>query len=172
MILDIYTYPHPVLREKCQPVLEITPEIKELAANMLETMYAAHGVGLAAPQIGRPLRMLVMDPDQAEDCRAPRVIINPELELLGELVVSEKEGCLSVPMGYRADVKRNSQVRLTGLNLEGERLDEILEGFPAIVVQHETDHLDGKLFIDKLSHLRRSIYDSKVKKWQKRQNEE
>lgn len=172
MLLEILTYPHPHLKLQCQPVEEITPEIKALAADMLETMYAAHGVGLAAPQVGKPLRMLVMDAGQGENIRDPRVIINPELELGGEIIVSEKEGCLSVPLGYRADVKRHSSVRLTGLDLEGRKLDEVLEGFPAIVVQHETDHLDGKLFIDRLSHLRRTLYDAKVKKWQKRKSEE
>lgn len=172
MQLEILTYPHPLLHEKAQPVTDITPEIRALASDMLETMYAAHGVGLAAPQIGQPLRMLVMDPRDSEESSLPRVIINPELEFLGEEIRSEKEGCLSVPMGYRADVMRNSRVRLQCLDLDGNRLDEILEGFPAIVVQHEADHLDGKLFIDKISHLRRTLYDAKVKKWQKRQNAE
>lgn len=172
MRLEILTYPHPNLRRVCEPVAEITPELKELAANMLETMYAARGVGLAAPQVGKAIQMLVMDARETEEGANPRVIINPELELLGDVIVSEKEGCLSVPLGYRADVKRHSSVRLKGMDLEGRQLDEILEGFPAIVVQHEADHLEGKLFIDKLSHLRRALYDGKVKKWQKRQIEE
>lgn len=172
MQLEILTYPHPVLKQKCQPVPEITAEIRSLAENMLETMYASKGVGLAAPQVGVSLRLLVMDAGQGTDHPEPRVVINPVLELMGEDILSEKEGCLSVPMNYRADVTRKSQVHLRGLDLNGNQLDEILEGFPAIIIQHETDHLDGKLFIDRLSYLRRSMYDAKVKKWQKRKNPE
>lgn len=172
MILEILHYPHPGLAEVCKPVEAITPEIRELAGNMLETMYDARGVGLAAPQVGVNLRMLVMDPAMADEPRAPRVLINPVLELLGEKIVSEQEGCLSVPMNYRADVPRNSIVKLDAMDLEGNKISEILEGFPAIVIQHEADHLDGRLFIDRIGRLRRSMYDARVKKWQKRGNEE
>ena len=168
MLLDIVTYPDPRLKERCAPVAEITDEIRELAANMTETMYAAPGVGLAAPQVGRSLRMLVMDPAVQEGGRAPRVLINPELEPLGEVITSEQEGCLSVPLNYRADVPRWSKVRLRATSLDGTPIDEVLEGFPAVVVQHEVDHLDGTLFIDHVSRLRRTLYDGKVKKWLKR----
>ena len=168
MLLDIVTYPDPRLKERCAPVAEITDEIRELAADMTETMYAAPGVGLAAPQVGRSLRMLVMDPGVQEGARAPRVLINPELEPLGEVIVSEQEGCLSVPLNYRADVPRYSKVRLKATALDGTPIDEELEGFPAVVLQHEVDHLDGTLFIDRVSHLRRTLYDSKVRKWLKR----
>lgn len=171
MILEICTYPHPVLKEICKPVEEITPGIRELAGNMLETMYSARGVGLAAPQVGENLRMFVMDAAVGEEEPAPRVVINPRVEFLGETITSEKEGCLSVPMGFRADVPRCNRIRLQALDLEGHPVDEILEGFPAIVVQHESDHLDGKLFIDKIGRLKRALYDGKVKKWQKRKNE-
>lgn len=167
MILDIVKYPDPRLALKAEPVAEITDEIRQLAADMLETMYQAEGIGLAAPQIGRPLRMIVIDPLQREGSRQPRVIINPELELEGEIILSENEGCLSVPLNYRADVPRRSATRLKGLELDGTKIDEMLEGLPAIVVQHEVDHLDGTLFIDRISHLRRTMYDNKVKKWQK-----
>ncbi|MBD5647054.1 MAG: peptide deformylase [Desulfovibrio sp.] len=168
MLLDIVTYPDPRLKERCVPVAEITDEIRQLAADMTETMYAAPGVGLAAPQVGRSLRMLVMDPGVQEGERAPRVLINPELEPLGEVITSEQEGCLSVPLNYRADVPRYSKVRLRATALDGTLIDEELEGFPAVVLQHEVDHLDGTLFIDRVSHLRRTLYDSKVKKWLKR----
>lgn len=171
MILEILAYPDKRLREVCKPVEEITPKIRELADNMLETMYKAKGVGLAAPQVGVPLRMLVMDSAVHEEEPKPRVVINPELEFLGEEIVSEQEGCLSVPMNYRANVPRYGSVRLRGLDIDGNQLDEVLDSFAAIIIQHETDHLDGKLFIDKLSHLKRSLYDSKVKKWQKRNSE-
>lgn len=170
MILDIVTYPDPRLKEVCVPVGEINDEIRQLAADMLETMYAAPGVGLAAPQIGRNIRMLVMDPSGKDEPRQPIVLINPQLELSGEDICSEKEGCLSVPMNYRADVQRKSHVHLRATDIEGNTVDEELEGFPAIVVQHEYDHLNGVLFIDRISRLRRSLYDSKVKKWLKRKS--
>lgn len=172
MLLEIVTYPDPRLKERCEPVEEITDEICQLAADMIETMYAAPGVGLAAPQVGRSLRLLVMDPREREGERNPRVLVNPELEPMGEQMVSEQEGCLSVPLSYRADVPRWSSVRVRATDLEGKPIDEVLEGFPAVVVQHEVDHLDGALFIDRISRLRRTLYDSKVKKWLKRKTAE
>ncbi|WP_298997740.1 peptide deformylase [uncultured Desulfovibrio sp.] len=170
MILDIVTYPDPRLKEVCEPVAEVTDDIRQLAADMLETMYAAPGVGLAAPQVGRNIRMLVMDPAMKDEEKQPRVLINPVLTLSGEEVLSEQEGCLSVPMNYRADVKRMSNVHLHAMDLDGNIIDEYLDEFPAIIIQHEYDHLDGILFIDKISRLRRTLYDSKVKKWLKRKS--
>ncbi len=170
MILDIVTYPDPRLKEVCVPVTEITEEIRQLAADMLETMYAAPGVGLAAPQVGRNIRMLVMDPAMKDEEKQPLVLINPELVLSGDEVVSELEGCLSVPMNYRADVKRMSKAHLRAMDLDGNVFEQDLEEFPAIILQHEYDHLDGILFIDKISRLRRTMYDSKVKKWLKRKS--
>ena len=172
MILDIVTYPDPRLKELCEPVAEVTDDIRQLAADMLETMYAAPGVGLAAPQVGRNIRMLVMDPAMKDEEKQPRVLINPELTLSGEEVISEQEGCLSVPMNYRADVKRMSKVHLSARDLDGNVIEEDLDEFAAIVMQHEFDHLDGVLFIDRISRLRRSLYDSKVKKWLKKKTAE
>ncbi|WP_165175896.1 peptide deformylase [Desulfovibrio sp. ZJ369] len=168
MILDIVTYPDPRLQQKCEPVAEISDEIRRLAADMLETMYAAPGVGLAAPQVGRNMRLLVMDPAAQDAEKRPRVLINPELTLSGEDLLSEQEGCLSVPLNYRADVLRKSRVLLRARDLDGKLIEEELTGFPAIVIQHEADHLDGILFIDRISRLRRTMYDSKVKKWLRR----
>ncbi|WP_297670261.1 peptide deformylase [uncultured Desulfovibrio sp.] len=170
MILDIVTYPDPRLKQVCEPVEAVTDEIRQLAADMLETMYAAPGVGLAAPQVGRNIRMLVMDPAGKDEAKRPRVLVNPVLTLGGEEILSEQEGCLSVPMNYRADVKRMSKARLHAQDLDGALIDEDLDGFDAIVVQHEYDHLDGILFIDRISRLRRTLYDGKVKKWLKRRN--
>lgn len=170
MILDIVTYPDPRLQQKCEPVAEMTEEIRRLAADMLETMYAAPGVGLAAPQVGRNIRMLVMDPAAQDEEKRPRVLVNPELTLSGEDLLSEQEGCLSVPLNYRADVLRKSHVLLRATDLEGNIIEEELTDFPAIVIQHEADHLDGILFIDRISRLRRALYDGKVKKWLKRKN--
>lgn len=167
MILEILKYPDPRLALVAEPVEKITPEIRKLAKNMIETMYAAEGVGLAAPQVGRQIRMLVMDHGWRDGEKNPRVVINPEVEPTGELITSESEGCLSVPLGFRADVPRASEVHLRGLDLDGNPLDEILTGLDAIIIQHETDHLEGRLFIDKISRLRRAMYDGKVKKWLK-----
>ena len=170
MLLDIVKYPDPRLKLVCEPVTEITDELKRLSEDMLETMYKAPGVGLAAPQVGRSIRMLVMDDASGTDTKNPRVLFNPVLELSGDDVLSEREGCLSVPMDYRADVIRKSDVHLTAMGMDGESIDEHLTGFSAIIVQHETDHLDGILFIDRISRLRRSLYDSRLKKWRKRRN--
>lgn len=167
MLLEIVKYPDPRLTLKALPVNEITAEIKELAANMIETMYKAEGVGLAAPQIGKSLRLIVMDPSYRDGEKNPRIIINPELELADEIIVSENEGCLSVPLNFRADVPRASKVKLKALDINGNLIEEELEGLPAIIIQHETDHLEGTLFIDKISHLKRSMYNNKVKKWQR-----
>jgi peptide deformylase len=172
MILDILTYPDPRLRQKCLPVTAVTDELRQLAADMLETMYAAPGVGLAAPQVGRNIRLLVMDPAMQDEQRKPAVLLNPVLKLSGEKILSEREGCLSVPLQYRADVWRMSRVALEASDLDGNAIHAELEGFPAIVLQHEYDHLEGILFIDHISRLRRSLYDSKVKKWLKRKNAE
>ena len=137
MILEIVSYPDPRLKLKCEPVQEVTPEIRQLAADMLETMYAAPGVGLAAPQVGRNIRMLVMDDGAQEEERRPRVIINPRLTLEGEKVTSKQEGCLSVPFNYRADVTRYERVRLQAQDLDGNEIDEELTDSAAIIVQHE-----------------------------------
>lgn len=169
MILEIVKYPDPRLALISKPVAAITPAIKKLARDMLDTMYEAEGVGLAAPQIGQQLRMLVMDAGWRNGEKRPRIVINPVLSEPGELITSENEGCLSVPYGFRADVPRAASIHLKGLDLEGNELDEIMTGLDAIIIQHETDHLEGRLFIDKISRLRRNMYDSKVKKWQKGQ---
>ena len=170
MILDIVTYPDKRLQQVCQPIPAPTPELRQLAADMLETMYAAPGVGLAAPQVGHSIRMLVMDPAGKDEKPQPLVLLNPVLQLGGEEIRSEQEGCLSVPLQYRADVLRRERVVVDAMDLDGAALHLELDGFPAIIVQHEYDHLDGILFIDKISRLRRSLYDGKVKKWLKRKN--
>lgn len=171
MLLEILTYPDPLLKRIAEPITDINDEVRELAANMAETMYAAPGVGLAAPQVGKSIRMLVMDPSGPDERKDLRVLINPELTLLGDRIVSEKEGCLSVPFNYRADVMRHDQVQVKARRLDGTLLDEVWDGFAAIVVQHEMDHLEGILFIDHISRLRRTLYDAKVKKCLKRRSE-
>ncbi|MBD5608006.1 MAG: peptide deformylase [Desulfovibrio sp.] len=165
MLLKIVSYPDESLKKICDPVVEFDSGLADLADNMLETMYVAKGVGLAAPQIGRNIRMIVADPEHYKSEKNPLILINPEIELLGETIISDQEGCLSVPMGYRADVQRNDKIKVKYKDLNGIDKEEIFEGFTAIVIQHEVDHLDGILFIDKISRLKRSLYDSKVKRW-------
>ncbi len=171
-VRKIVLYPDPLLARVSEPVEVITDEIRELCSDMLETMYAAPGVGLAAPQVGVLKQIVVYDPSGKEDERHPVVLINPEVTLTGETVVSEQEGCLSVPLNYRADVKRSSAIHLRYMDLDGVVHERDIDDFEAIIVQHETDHLKGVLFIDKIGHLRRSLYDTKVKKWLKRKKED
>ncbi len=167
-VLEILQYPNPLLANKSEPVAEITQDIKELVDNMVETMYMSRGVGLAAPQVGHFLRLLVLDPSGPDEKNDLRILVNPEITLLGETVVSPMEGCLSVPFDYRADVKRHERVHVKATDLENNPIDEEWEGFIAIVLQHEFDHLQGTLFIDHLGKLRRTLFDTRVKKSLKR----
>lgn len=162
MILPVLQYPDPRLKKKSLPIGEITPEIRELAANMIETMYARNGIGLAAPQVGAHVRMIVVDlsgPEKQEDAR---VFINPTLTLSGPEVESE-EGCLSVK-DLNAVVRREQFVHLEALDLDGNTVSLDADDLFAICLQHECDHLDGILFIDHISTLKRMMYDKKLKK--------
>ena len=164
MIREVLTYPNPVLKEKAEPVAEITPELRDLAKDMADTMYEYDGIGLAAPQIGEMIRMITVDvtgPDNREDLR---VLVNPELEILGDEEVESEEGCLSVE-DYRAPVTRAERVKVKATDLDGNPVEFEADGLLAVCLQHECDHLDGKLFIDRISRLKRNLYDAKVKKW-------
>ncbi len=167
-ILDILQYPDERLALISKPVVQVSSEIRKLADDMVETMYASRGVGLAAPQVGHFIRMIVLDFSGPDDQSNLHIMINPEIKLLGEVVLSPMEGCLSVPHEYRADVKRHEAIIVQGIDLDEKPFVYEWNGFPAIVVQHEYDHLDGKLFIDHIGRLRRSLYDTKVKKFAKR----
>lgn len=167
-ILDILTYPDPRLREKCTPVTNIDHKIKELLDQMAETMYAAPGIGLAAPQVGSLKRVIVVDVGEDEDVeraeRKPKLykIINPEIvERAGS--TETEEGCLSIP-DIREYVKRSAQVVITGLDPSGKKLELEADGLLAICLQHEIDHLDGVLFIDHLSKLKRELVKAELKK--------
>ena len=165
-LLDILTYPNRFLLESTRKVEQIDGQLQQLIEDMAETMYAAPGVGLAANQVGSTNRILVFDELSDEDKRQFQVIINPQLiESDGELI-SENEGCLSVPE-FRSDVKRAARVLVEGLDREGNPIRIEEEGFRAIILQHEIDHLDGRLFIDRLSALKRQMYKRRVKKQQK-----
>ena len=162
MILPVLKYPDPRLKRQCAPVEEVTPELRELVANMVETMYERDGIGLAAPQIGRAIRLVVIDTSGPEERKDLMVLVNPELELAGHEVDSE-EGCLSVP-DYRSEVVRSSAVRLKATDLDGKPIAFETDGLQAICLQHECDHLDGKLFIDHISRLKRMMFDRKIAK--------
>ncbi len=162
MILPVLQYPDPRLKEKSMPVVDITDSIKELAANMVETMYARNGIGLAAPQVGELVRLIVVDVSGPEARNDLRIYLNPVLTFSGADVDYE-EGCLSVK-DYTATVTRYANVHLEATDLEGNHVTADAEGLLAICLQHECDHLDGKLFIDHISQLKRMMYDRKIKK--------
>lgn len=156
-ILEIRVLGDPVLREETRPVETVTDELRELARNMFETMYLAKGIGLAAPQVGRIERLAVVDVDDN-----PLVIINPEV-VHAEGKDKAEEGCLSIPDVY-GDVERPERVRVRATNLEGQEFEVEADGLFARCLQHEIDHLHGKLFIDYLSVLKRR---SAMAKWAK-----
>lgn len=166
MIREVLQYPDPRLAVECEDITEITDEIRQLAADMAETMYRQDGIGLAAPQVGEHCRLIVVDVSGPEKREALMTFVNPRLELTGEKVDSE-EGCLSVPGGYRATLTRSDTVRLTARDLDGNEVCMDADGLLAVCLQHEVDHLKGTLFIDHISRLKRTLYDSRVKKMQK-----
>jgi peptide deformylase len=165
-ILEILTYPDPFLRQVAQPVAVVDDALRRIAADMAETMYAAPGTGLAATQVGIDRRIIVYDltpGDEKSERRDLRVLINPRVVAASGSTVSENEGCLSVP-DFRADVPRSAEVRVEGLDLQGQPVVIEDHGFHAIVLQHEIDHLEGVLFIDRISALKREIYKRRIKK--------
>jgi peptide deformylase len=166
--LRIIKLPDPVLREKSLPVETVDDSVRAFLNDMLETMYAAPGVGLASVQVGVLRRMLVMDTARGEDePRRPMMLINPEIVSQGDTPRLHEEGCLSIPEMY-AEVQRPGLVRVRFVDIEGNQREEDFEGLLATVVQHEMDHLDGHLFIDHLSRLKRDLI---VKKFYKAQKE-
>jgi peptide deformylase len=166
-VLDILTYPDKVLKQQTAPVENIDGAMQTLINNMATTMYAAPGVGLAAPQVGISQSFIVYDIAPKEDGHDLHVLINPRIiESEGE-IVSENEGCLSVP-DFRADVKRNARVLVEGVDRDGNPLRFEAEGMLAIVIQHELDHLGGTLFIDRISALKRNLYKRRVNKEMKK----
>lgn len=164
-ILEILHFPDPRLRNVAQPVETVGDDTRQFLDDMLDTMYAAPGIGLAATQVNDPRRIVVIDVSEAKD--QPLCLINPEiLELDG--VEEMEEGCLSVP-GFFEKVKRADRVRVRALDRNGEAFEIQVEGLLAVCIQHEIDHLDGKLFVDYLSQLKRTRIRNKLEKEQ-RQN--
>lgn len=159
--LPILKYPDPRLRKIAQPVAQIDDQIKTLIADMLETMYAAKGIGLAATQVDQHIQLIVMD--LSEDHDQPRVFINPKITPLIEDTKPYEEGCLSVPDFYDK-VERPAKVKIQALDENGNAFEEEAEGLLAVCIQHEMDHLNGKLFVDYLSRLKQTRAMEKVRK--------
>jgi peptide deformylase len=161
-VLHILEYPDKRLREKTRPVEKVTPEIQQLVDDMAETMYAAPGVGLAANQVGAFWRIFVIDTAGEDDPSDLKVFINPEiLSLEGEMVW--QEGCLSFP-GINESVERAEKVRVRATDREGKLFELEAEGLLSVAIQHENDHLDGKLMIDKLGPLKKRLVQRKLQK--------
>lgn len=167
MILPIYTYGMPVLRKEAEDITPDYPELKQLIADMFETMYRSDGVGLAAPQIGKPIRLAVITLDVLKDdypeyAGFNKAYINPHiLEYDDTETKSMEEGCLSVP-GIHEPVRRPTRIRVKYMDEDFQEHDEWVEGYLARVMQHEFDHLDGHLFVDRLAPLRKQMVRSKL----------
>ncbi len=162
-LLNILHFPDPRLRTVAKPVTEFDDELRQLVSDMFETMYEAPGIGLAATQVDRHIRLLVMDVSEARN--QPRCLINPQiLEADGE--EETDEGCLSVP-GFYEKVRRAEHIRVRAQDANGETSEFEAEGLEAVCIQHEMDHLEGKLFVDYLSNLKRNRIRSKLVKQQK-----
>ncbi|MGN6278217.1 MAG: peptide deformylase [Sphingomonas sp.] len=177
-VLEILEVPDPRLRDVAQPIAAVDDDIRALAADMLETMYAAHGIGLAATQLGIDKRILVIDlqervseneekEGEGEPVRDPHVVINPELLWVSDELSIYNEGCLSIPEQY-AEVERPARCRVRWLDEKGAAHEEELDGLMATCMQHEIDHLDGVLFIDHISRLKRSMVLKKLDKMRKK----
>jgi peptide deformylase len=169
-IRPIFETPDPILRQISKPVDD---DLKTLVSDMLETMYDAPGIGLAAVQVGVPIRLLVIDlqePEQegAEPVRDPKVFINPEILWHSDSEIPYTEGCLSVPEQY-AEVMRPDRIRASWKDENGKAYEEEIDGLLAVCLQHEMDHLNGVLFIDHLSRLKRDMVLKKLAKWRKEQ---
>lgn len=165
-ILNILEYPDPRLRTIAKPVTQVDDQVRILIDDMLETMYDAPGIGLAATQVDQHIRLIVMD--LSEDKSEPLVFINPDIETLTDDTDLYQEGCLSVP-GFYEDVQRPQRVKIRALDRNGEPFELIAEGLLAVCIQHECDHLNGKLFVDYLSSLKRDRIKKKLEKIHRQQ---
>ena len=166
-IRDILIIPDPQLRLTCEPVTAIDDAVRALVDDMFETMYEAPGIGLAAIQIGVPRRIVTMDLAKKDDPKEPRVFINPEVTWSSDDLSVYEEGCLSIP-DYYAEVERPNAVKVKYLDLDGKQHEIEADGLLATCLQHEIDHLNGVLFIDHISKLKRDMVMKKFKKAQKR----
>jgi peptide deformylase len=161
---EIVKFPDSRLKQVAKPITEVDDALRELARDMIDVMYDEPGIGLAAPQVGASIRMFVIDTEWSDDDvgKNPAVVLNPEISDR-EGKITWEEGCLSVP-DFTANVDRDAQITLRGSDLDGNPIEETVEGLRAVCIQHEVDHLDGILFIDRISRLKRSLYVKKRKK--------
>ena len=164
--LKLYEYPHPILKQKTSKVEVVDDETRTLLDDMLETMYASNGCGLAAPQIGVSKRIAVIDIAHEGEEPAPLYMVNPEIIWRSDEKEVYEEGCLSVP-GQRAEVERPASVKIKYLDYHGNEQELLAEDFLAVAAQHELDHLDGILYIDKISRLKRQMLLKKLEKYRK-----
>ena len=165
-VLEILKYPHPALKKRCEQVEQVDEEVKQLIHDMRETMYHASGVGLAACQVGVARRIIVMDVNPIDPEQGFFALINPEI-IDEEGEIDYEEGCLSVP-DCTENVKRKEKVRVKGMTPDGEGIELAGEGILSIALQHEIDHLNGVLILDRISRLKREIYRNKLKKEKQR----
>jgi peptide deformylase len=168
VILPIITIPDPVLRKKAAPIERVDATLLQLAQDLLATMYDAPGIGLAAPQVGILRRLIVMDPSRDEEPKQPLIMVNPVILERGSEMRTHEEGCLSIPE-FTAEIDRPASTRVSYIDEEGKPQEKTLEGIWSTLVQHEIDHLNGVLFIDYLSRLKR---DMVVKKFTKQKRAE
>jgi peptide deformylase len=162
-VLEIKKYPERVLKEKATPVADIDSEIQRLIDDMIETMYAAPGIGLAAPQVGVSKRIIVIDVSVKEGEKTPLIVlINPEI-ITAQGEIESEEGCLSLP-GYITTIKRAERVTVEGLNRDGVKIRIEGDGLLSRALQHEIDHLEGKLLIDRISSIKREFFKKRFKK--------
>jgi peptide deformylase len=162
-LLPILTLPDPILRKTALPVERVDNDLRRLMDDMLATMYEAPGIGLAAPQVGILRRLIVMDPAKDDMPRTPVFMVNPEILERSEEMRLHEEGCLSIPE-FTAEIERPGKTRVVFLDREGKRQEAELEGIWSTLVQHEVDHLNGVLFIDYLSRLKRDMVVKKMTK--------
>jgi peptide deformylase len=167
-ILPIITIPDPLLRKKAAPIERVDAGLLKLAESMLATMYDAPGIGLAAPQVGILRRLIVMDPSRDEEAKQPLIMVNPVILARGSEMRTHEEGCLSIP-DVTAEIERPAMTRVGFIDTEGKSREQTLEGIWSTLVQHEIDHLNGVLFIDYLSRLKRDMI---VKKFTKQKRAE
>ena len=165
-LLPILEFPDPRLRKKAEPVEHVDDALRQVLDDMVETMYHAEGIGLAATQVNVHQRMLVID--ISEERNSPMVFINPEITIIDPEPLGHEEGCLSVP-GYYELVTRPRKVRVNALDKQGDTFELVAEGILAVCIQHEVDHLNGKLFVDYISSLKRERIRSKLEKEHRQQ---
>ena len=161
-VLEILTYPHLTLKRRAEEVEKVDGEIRKLISDMVDTMYANGGIGLAAPQVGVSKRVVVVDIRLYEQSSSLISIVNPEVVAEGEEVIHE-EGCLSVPECVEG-IKRKTWIKVRGLNERGREIEVEGEGMLAIALQHEIDHLNGKVILDRMSRVKRDLYKKRLQK--------